>query len=62
MYICVCKAVTERQIREAIGEGARSLKDLRRKLGITEECGQCAATAQDYLKSVSAASLSQNES
>ena len=34
MYVCVCQAVTDRQIREAAQDGALTLKDLRRDLGI----------------------------
>lgn len=50
MYVCVCKAVTERQIREAVSDGARTLKDLRRELGVTGDCGQCAVCARQCLK------------
>lgn len=50
MYVCVCKAVTERQIREAALGGARTLKDLRRDLGVTSDCGRCATCARECLK------------
>lgn len=50
MYVCVCQAVTERQIHEAAQGGARSLRDLRRELGITVECSCCATFAQACLK------------
>lgn len=50
MYVCVCKAVTDGQIREAAYNGARNLRDLRRELGVTEDCGRCAACARDCLK------------
>lgn len=50
MYVCVCKAVTDRQIREAAASGARTLRDLRRDLGVTSECGRCASCARDCLK------------
>lgn len=49
MYVCVCQAVTERQIRQAAHEGARTLKDLRRDLGVTRDCGRCAACARACL-------------
>lgn len=45
MYVCVCRAVTERQIVQAVAEGARCLKDLRSTLGVTVECGACARCA-----------------
>lgn len=49
MYVCVCMAVTDRQIREAAAAGARNLKDLRRDLGVTSECGSCATHARRCL-------------
>ena len=50
MYVCVCHAVTERQIHDAAREGARTLKDLRRELGVTSDCGRCASCARDCLR------------
>ena len=50
MYVCVCKAVTDRQIREAAQGGARTLKDLRRELGVTRDCGRCASCAHECLR------------
>lgn len=54
MYICVCHAVTDRQIREAAQSGARNLKDLRRELGVTRDCGRCASCAHDCLQEAQA--------
>ena len=45
MYVCICNAVTDRQIRKAIDQGASSLHDLKRELGVASCCGKCAATA-----------------
>lgn len=50
MYVCVCKAVTDRQIREAANGGARTLRDLRNELGITIDCGRCASCANECLQ------------
>lgn len=50
MYVCVCKAVTDRQIQEAARGGARTLGDLRRQLGVTMDCGRCASCAHECLK------------
>jgi bacterioferritin-associated ferredoxin len=50
MYVCVCMAVTERQIHQAAQGGARTLKDLRRELGVSGECGQCAEQARRCLR------------
>ena len=54
MYVCVCQAVTDRQIRQAAEGGARTLKDLRRELGVTRDCGRCASCARECLHEANA--------
>ncbi|EJC61440.1 hypothetical protein QWA_15400 [Alcaligenes faecalis subsp. faecalis NCIB 8687] len=49
MFICICNAITERQVQEAVRGGASSLADLQGQLGVASCCGCCAETAQDYL-------------
>ena len=49
MYVCVCKAVTDSQIRDAAASGAKSLGDLNRHLGVGSGCGTCAGTAKSVL-------------
>lgn len=41
MYVCVCKAVTESQVRQAIKEGCCNRARLRRELGVGTVCGKC---------------------
>lgn len=50
MYVCVCNAVTEKQIYKAIDDGIRTLRELRQLLGVTAECGRCARCARDCLR------------
>lgn len=50
MYVCVCNAVTERHITQAVQQGARHLRDLRTLLGVAAECGKCAGCARNCLK------------
>jgi bacterioferritin-associated ferredoxin len=42
--------VTENHIHQAARAGARTLKDLRRELGVTSECGRCAGCARSCLR------------
>jgi bacterioferritin-associated ferredoxin len=56
MYVCICKGVTDRQIHEAVGRGARKLEDLSRELGVATGCGQCACHAEEVLGGAPAAS------
>ncbi len=50
MYICVCKAVTDNQIRKAINEGACTMRDLSQDLGIVKQCGKCGKCTHKLLK------------
>ncbi|MCQ9618027.1 (2Fe-2S)-binding protein [Paenalcaligenes niemegkensis] len=49
MYICICNAITERQVKEAVSNGATSISDLQGQLGVASCCGACADTAIEYL-------------
>ena len=42
MYICICKSVTDSQIRNAVSEGACSMRALCQNLGTCTQCGKCA--------------------
>jgi bacterioferritin-associated ferredoxin len=45
MYVCVCNAITDREIRCAAELGARSLSDLSATLGVATCCRRCADCA-----------------
>ncbi len=49
MYICICNAITERQVQSAVADGAMTLTDLQGQLGVASCCGSCAETAMEYL-------------
>jgi bacterioferritin-associated ferredoxin len=49
MYICVCKAVSDKRIHAAVSEGACSLRDLSRELGVGTGCGKCVSAARHVL-------------
>lgn len=49
MFICVCNAISERDVLAAVAEGAHTLADLQGRLGVASCCGSCADTALDYL-------------
>ena len=49
MYVCVCKAVTDKQIRRAAARGVDSLYELREILGVGAGCGSCADMAEEIL-------------
>jgi bacterioferritin-associated ferredoxin len=57
MYLCVCKAVSERTARRAIREeGIVSLRELSRTHGVGTCCGKCVPAARELLEHELAAS------
>jgi len=50
MYVCLCNAVTDSQIRRAVEDGATRMCDLRTELGVAAECGKCACCANQLRK------------
>jgi bacterioferritin-associated ferredoxin len=50
MYVCLCKGITDCQIREAVCEGACSMRELRKCLGVATQCGRCAQHARQVLE------------
>ena len=50
MYICLCNAVTDRDVRCCVEQGARSVSELRCELGIGASCGRCVPAAEEILQ------------
>ncbi|MGQ0528578.1 MAG: bacterioferritin-associated ferredoxin [Panacagrimonas sp.] len=55
MIICVCKAVSDKSIRRAVGEGLSSLRELSRETGLGTCCGKCVPQAREVLGNALAA-------
>jgi bacterioferritin-associated ferredoxin len=45
MFVCICQAVTDKQIRHAARGGIRTLDDLGDVLGVATCCGRCGPEA-----------------
>lgn len=41
MYFCICKSVSDTQIRQAVEQGARTVGELSVQFGIGDQCGRC---------------------
>jgi bacterioferritin-associated ferredoxin len=41
VYVCICNAVTERTIHDAIGRGCRTVGEVYRGCGVRPQCGKC---------------------
>jgi bacterioferritin-associated ferredoxin len=49
MYVCVCNAVTDRRIRQAVDEGIVTMHELTEELGVASCCGSCEPLAREIL-------------
>jgi len=47
VYICVCNAITDREIRQCAELGAQTFDELRDSLGVAACCGKCEGTARE---------------
>lgn len=50
MYVCLCKGITDTQIRAAVEDGASSLRDVRKSLGVASQCGKCGILTREILR------------
>jgi len=49
MIVCVCNAITEKEVREAARQGARTPEDAYARLGCEPQCGCCLDYAQEII-------------
>ena len=49
MIVCVCRAVSDREIRALVDQGAQSMGEVRAACGIGECCGKCARQARELV-------------
>ena len=41
MYVCLCRAVTDRTLSRAVADGARTVEELAARTGAGTSCGAC---------------------
>ena len=59
MYVCICQAITDKQIRKAAAAGVDNLYELRAYLGVASGCGSCADQAQSILDEANQSSFAE---
>ena len=52
MYVCLCKGITDSQIRSAVQGGAHNLRQVRESLDIMTQCGKCAGLTKDLMNDI----------
>jgi bacterioferritin-associated ferredoxin len=54
MYVCICNAITDKQIRHAAASGVTTFAGLQKELGVGAGCGTCSEHAASILHESSA--------
>lgn len=49
MYICLCNAVTDQDISDAVRSGAKTFSQVQSQLAVSTGCGRCEPMAQAVL-------------
>lgn len=50
MYVCICRAIREREVEAAVRAGARRPVDVFRACGQTAQCGGCAREMRQHIQ------------
>lgn len=51
MYICLCKAVSESDLKNVIAETGPNLEKVQRNCGAGTDCGSCESRVRQYINS-----------
>lgn len=51
MIVCLCNALTDRDVRDAAARGADRVSQVYRECGCRVDCGKCAGEVRDILRS-----------
>ncbi len=49
MYVCVCNAVTDGQVRQCLDQGLNSLATIKRQLEFKSCCGRCSCHIREMI-------------
>jgi bacterioferritin-associated ferredoxin len=50
MYVCICRAVTEREVKSAIDQGAKTVQAVTRSCCAGDDCGACRVVIEDLIE------------
>ena len=50
MYVCLCKGITDSQIKDAVCGGASNLRQVRKQLGVMSQCGKCGILTKQIME------------
>jgi bacterioferritin-associated ferredoxin len=51
MYVCLCHGIRDRELQQAVEQGASSFEELQARTGVAGGCRTCEPTAREFLDS-----------
>lgn len=49
MYVCLCRGITDQDIKDAVSNGAESYREIRETLDLGTCCGRCVPEAKSII-------------
>ncbi|NRA83748.1 MAG: (2Fe-2S)-binding protein [Gammaproteobacteria bacterium] len=49
MFVCVCNAITENDIRHAVNNGNETIKQIKQKFAVGDQCGGCVSLTKQII-------------
>lgn len=49
MYVCICQGITQKDIQNAVENGA-NFSQIRKEMGVASSCGSCSQYAKQFIK------------
>lgn len=50
MYVCLCKGITDKQIKKCVQQrSVAGMRELKQRFGVGSQCGRCTCSARDVL-------------
>ena len=50
MFVCLCKSVTDHQIRDAVEQGVTSFNAMQERLQVSTACGTCSCEVKKIIQ------------
>ena len=50
MYVCICKQVTDSEIRDICRNGCVGFDEIQKKTGVSSQCGKCCELAKSIVE------------
>ncbi len=50
MYVCLCRGITDSQIKQAVAEGAENTREVSDMLGTAKQCGKCGMVTRQIIQ------------